>query len=325
MFKKGYTPWNKGLTKETDDRVAKNAESIKQSADKMNKTRIKTCLERYGVDNVSKVDSVREKIHLSHSSDEWKEQVRNIKLQRYGSETYNNMEKNRYTKLERYGNANYNNRQKAKETCLVRYGVDHHNKYKLISKKISATRIKCNSQRKAFETILEKYGSLSEYYKLVQAKIYKTRKLNGTFSNYKSKAEIELEHKLVSVFGEDNIIYQYRSEEYPFKCDFYVSSLDLYIEFNGMWTHGPHPYNHADPNDVALRMELINKKTDWDNCFVYTWTDLDVRKYNIGIFNDLNLWLIYPNGKGEDIVYTHSKGCGESYSRIICSDIMQMF
>lgn len=28
-------------------------------------------------------------------------------------------------------------------------------------------------------------------------------------------------------------IYQYKEKRYPFKCDFYIPSKDLFIEYNG--------------------------------------------------------------------------------------------
>ena len=37
--------------------------------------------------------------------------------------------------------------------------------------------------------------------------------------------------------------YNYKSELYPFNCDFYIKSLDLYIEIQGSWTHGDHPFD----------------------------------------------------------------------------------
>ena len=38
--------------------------------------------------------------------------------------------------------------------------------------------------------------------------------------------------------GNEDIIRQYKSDLYPFACDFYIPSLDLYIECNYHWTHG---------------------------------------------------------------------------------------
>ena len=42
------------------------------------------------------------------------------------------------------------------------------------------------------------------------------------------------------------------SDLYPFKCDFYIIDYDLYIEIQGTWMHGKHPYNKNNENDALL-------------------------------------------------------------------------
>ena len=64
----------------------------------------------------------------------------------------------------------------------------------------------------------------------------KTRKLNGTFKT--SKQEDKVYEILCEKFTKDDIVRQYKSNKYPFSCDFYIKSLDLYIECNFSWTHG---------------------------------------------------------------------------------------
>ena len=54
---------------------------------------------------------------------------------------------------------------------------------------------------------------------------------------------------LISVCGEDDIIRQYNSERYPFSCDFYIKSLDVFIEYQGFWSHNVHPYNPDSEED----------------------------------------------------------------------------
>jgi len=50
------------------------------------------------------------------------------KLERYGDENYNNMDKCRKTKLQNHGDENYNNIDKMKNTCLEKYDVDNFSK-----------------------------------------------------------------------------------------------------------------------------------------------------------------------------------------------------
>ena len=81
------------------------------------------------------------------------------------------------------------------------------------------------------KTCMEKYGVKSTFQlKSVQEQIYKTKQHNKTYS--KSKQEDETYFKLISLFRISDIIRQYKSDVYPFACDFYIKSLDLYIECN---------------------------------------------------------------------------------------------
>ena len=78
---------------------------------------------------------------------------------------------------------------------------------------------------------------------------------------------------------------------YPFNCDFYIPSLNLYIEYNGSHYHHYHPFDINDDNDInelnRLKEKAENsnahkngKKSQYDN-IIYTWTILDLKKRNI--------------------------------------------
>ena len=84
-----------------------------------------------------------------------------------------------------------------------------------------------------------------------------------------------------------DIIRQYRSELYPFSCDFYIPTEDLYIECNYTWTHGGKPYEGTKEDNIKLN-KWKEKNTKFYNNAIYTWTDLDVRKRNIVKQNNLN-------------------------------------
>ena len=66
--------------------------------------------------------------------------------------------------------------------------------------------------------------------KELQEKTNKTKKLNHSFNS--SKIETIYKNKLIEKFGIEDVIYQYMDERYPFNCDFYIKSLDLFIEIN---------------------------------------------------------------------------------------------
>ena len=64
---------------------------------------------------------------------------------------------------------------------------------------------------------------------------HETMKRNGTYGK-KTKPEAKLETFLQSTFGIDNVIYQKFIHRWP--IDFYVKSVDAYIQFDGVYWHG---------------------------------------------------------------------------------------
>ena len=87
-----------------------------------------------------------------------------------------------------------------------------------------------------------------EYFINWRKDVSKTMKENGTYG--KSKEEDEYYETLCSTYGIDNVIRQYSDPRYPFNCDFYIISEDLFIELNRHWTHGRHQFNPNDENDI---------------------------------------------------------------------------
>ena len=128
----------------------------------------------------------------------------------------------------------------------------------------------------------------------VLAKQWKTKKIRGTFGGPHSQQENRIYEVLCEKYGKDNVERQYKSELYPFACDFYILSEDLYIEYNGLWTHGHTPYIGSKENDVKL--EKWKQKaviSDYYKSAIETWTISDVKKRNTAKENNLNyieLW-----------------------------------
>lgn len=283
VYKRSTPPWNKGLTKETDDRI-KNAEETKKQ----------TNLKKYGVENVFQSKEVLDKLSDDRHSGELARRSQATKEVRYGDKNYNNMEKNKDTKLKRYGNGNYNNPDKNKETRVSHTGAYWSDDQRSDLGKI---RILKDSSAKAVKTIISKYGSVEDYYKMITKKIYDTKRKNGTLSNFETKPEKEMYKDLCDKYGEDDVVKQYYDEaRYPFKCDFYIKSEDKFIELHKFFTHGPHPFNADDPDDIALLNKLkedANNGNKWAKNIIYTWTNLDVRKLETAKKNHLNFEAIY--------------------------------
>lgn len=157
-------------------------------------------------------------------------------------------------------------------------------------------RVKKNAEHTS-ETNLKKAQEIKqsdpEYFIKWRSNINDVMRVNNTFNT--SKPEEEYYEKLKSEYGEDNVIRYYSDERYPFVCDFYIPSEDLFIEYNGSWTHGGHPFNELDLDDISKLeyWEERSKDSKYYKNAIYTWTDLDVRKQKIAKENNLNYKVIY--------------------------------
>ena len=224
------------------------------------------------------------------------------------------IEKHNKSCLEKYGSVN--NTKKQQQTCLTKYGSNTVLKVDSVKEKIKETNIKKygveypaqNSfiKEKTKQTCLKRYGvnstlnlekcRLNNNTKESKYKEYLTKEKNNSFK--KSEKE-EICYKLLKEKYPD-IIRQYRSEIYPFNCDFYIPNLNLYIEYQGSDLHGFHPFDETNKNDILRLNDLQERskklkeqdkrvKNRYDYS-IYTWTDLDIRKRNIAKQNNLN-WL----------------------------------
>ena len=244
----------------------------------------------------------------ANNSNETKEKFKNTMIEKFGSyEKYIEYHKKQYK--ERTKDKPIININKAKQTCLEKYGVDNYTKteeYKIKSKQTKLQKYgneKFTNIEKHKKTCLEKYGvdniSKTEEYKQkiklqqkeIQEKIYNTKKQNNTFNS--SKIEIQFEDYL----KENNIKYitQYKSELYPFNCDFYLPDKDFYIEINAHWTHGGRPFDSTNNEDLLLLEQWKLKNTKFYDNAIETWTVRDVLKRETAKKNNLNYLEVFSN------------------------------
>lgn len=194
------------------------------------------------------------------------EKIKNTNKEKFGNECYFKTEdyKNKLTKFLKENNIINvfqleSVKNKIKETTMKTLGVPHSMQNK-------------NIVNKAFET----------------------KKQKGCFK--KSKEEDIVYNKLKEKF---NLIErQYRSELYPFHCDFYIPELDLYIEYQGYWTHGwylnkPYgPFNALKDEHCKLLskwQEKAKNHKSYANA-INVWTVSDPLKRQTAKDNGLN-WL----------------------------------
>lgn len=88
-------------------------------------------------------------------------------------------------------------------------------------------------------------------------------------------------------------MYQYKDSRYPYSCDFYIKSKDLFIELNLHWTHGGHPFDKNNPEDLVKLNAWKEKENKYYNNAIHTWTELDVNKKMCAEEHKLNYITIY--------------------------------
>jgi hypothetical protein len=106
----------------------------------------------------------------------------------------------------------------------------------------------------------------------------------------KSQSEDSFYSKLLIYYDKDDIVRGYIDKErYPFNCDFYIKSKDLFIEYQGHQTHGTKPYNELDL-DCLYEVEELERH----GFSTLTYTKRDPDKLRKAQENKINLLLIYP-------------------------------
>lgn len=119
-------------------------------------------------------------------------------------------------------------------------------------------------------------------------KANQTRIANGTTKQ--SKSEDEFYHKLLVLgFSKDDIIHHYMDDKYPFNCDFYIKSKDLYIEYQGHYSHGFEPFDENNDEHLQYLVKMQDSGKDMS-----TWFKRDVYKLEIAKRNKIKLLLVYP-------------------------------
>ncbi len=244
----------------------------KKNKDAVNEKVKKTNLERYGVENVFQSEYVKDKIRNSLKEKYGVEHpLQNPELLKKSQDTYK-----RHCELDSEFEISVKN--KIKNTNKEKYGGTGFGSKTLKEKTVGE--------------IYKKYGVVNySATKEFKNKLYTAKTQNHTFNT--SKIEEEFTRWLDS----NNILYkrQYRSKEYPFACDFYFPDKDLYFEINASWTHGEHPFDCANQDDINKMLLWKSKNTKYYDNALTVWTDTDIRKKQTAEENHLNWVAVYSN------------------------------
>lgn len=245
---------------------------------------IKHCITTYTKNYIDNEDNRKE---LS-------ERTRNTCLERYngiGLASQELTKKYNETMLLKYGHTNPSQvkeiQEKTKQTNIEKYGAENVYASETIKEKIKETNLQRYNETswtksKEGREFLKIFTNSKEY----KDKQYNTKKKNNSFNT--SKIENKLELLLREMFPD--LETQYKSELYPFHCDFYIPSLDLYIEYNGIWTHGRCFYdeNNEEDRNILEKWKQLSEHSRYYQNAVETWTVRDIKKLNAALENNLN-------------------------------------
>ena len=182
------------------------------------------------------------------------------------------------------------------DTLQEKYGITHPVENDLFRDKIHAT-------------VRERYGTdWPMQNEDVKMRVLMTKRERGTF--HTSSSEELLYNILCDIFGQDDVLRQYCSDEYPYACDFYIKSRRLYIELNGSWTHGRHWFSD-DETDVDVLSMWHEKCTEYYDNAIHVWTKKDVEKRNKAKSNNLN-YLVFWDSSLLDVYLWQACGCPDA-------------
>lgn len=191
------------------------------------------------------------------------------------------------TLLERCGVENVSQipevKTKKEKTMLCKYGVRNTFQLPTVREKIRSKEIVETQKETRKKSLLKKYG------------VENTFQLRDSVLKIYDKTKSESEKLFEEYLSEHGIEYipQYKSELYPYFCDFYIPKIDTYIELNLHWTHGEHPFDCNNAKDVTKADKWLNSDSEFSNKAYYIWTIRDVEKYNTAMKNNLNYIRVY--------------------------------
>ena len=209
-------------------------------------------------------------------------------------------------------NKNITKIENRKQTLLQKYGTTNVHSVKEI-------------HEKAKQTSIEHYGTPYPMQNPEYAeKHWDTVIKNNPDGHWTSKPEKQLKTFLMSLYPD--LKWQYRDELYRYKqpnnnhrflCDFYIPSKDLFIEYQGYYTHHTHPFDPNNQEDIEYLKTLEEKRKNkdlrnqqqnirttyngWD-MYIKTWTVNDPLKRKVAKDNKLNLLEIWPTWSNEKII-----------------------
>ena len=256
--------------------------------------------------SVSKIMTELKKHNFHKNKSKHVDNIKKSKKEHFGDENYNNRESSKETCLKKYGVDNpFKDIDKIKNSYIEKFGVDHPMKNKDVCDKVVSKKDYSKEALKRKQTVIAKYGDEKQFnsnksqaawnakHNRILEKTYITKKKNNSF-NSSSVEELAYDY-LCGVFDKSDIFREYSDNRYPYRCDFYIKSKDIFIELNLHWSHGNHLFDSKNKKDLETLKEWKEKSisSEFYKNAIETWTIRDVNKNNCAVSNKLNYLAIY--------------------------------
>jgi len=211
-------------------------DNISQSDIIKNKKK-ETTFKNYGVDNISQSEGIKNVkcetmmknygVEYVFQSDKLQDNIKKTKLKKYGDKNYTNREKSKETCLEKYGVENPSQSEEIKnkkiETCLKNYGVEYSSQCDEIKDKMK-------------KTCLEKYGveysiQNDDVYNKKISSGYNVKKFKNMF--YQGTYELDFLEKYynrITISKIKSIKYDFDNNTKKYYPDFFIPKLNLIVE-----------------------------------------------------------------------------------------------
>ena len=284
----------------------------------------KTKLSNIDENGLNSYDRVNNKLKLLNrekynsdwfmGTDKFIQMSEKTKLEKYGDAHYVNIDRCVRTRKNDIDENGKNSYERAvdvyKKTNLNKYGVKFYTQTQECKKRVKQTWKNKNKNEleeinnKHIKTFNIKYGKdwfvqtkernnlykNKDYVRKTMLKQYKTKHINNSF--HTSKPEELLFDLLKSKFP-DTIHHYTDDSRYPFECDFYIPSEDLFIELNFHWTHGLEPFDKNNPRHQERLNLFKSKNTKFYKTAINVWTKRDILKLQTFKNNNLNYKIFY--------------------------------
>ena len=238
--------------------------------------------------------------------------------------------------------------EKMSKTAMERYGVDWAGKSPIVQARRRETMLRLYGAEYAAQvpmfrdkitaTMIERYGvgfpmqssemsariraTMKRLYGVEYAiqspvfmrKMWASKLANGHAGH--SRVEDALHERLVRLFGADDVCREYDGDfRYPYHCDFYIKSRDLFIELNAFGSHGSHWFG-SWWLDAFLLEQAQAAGTSVCAYNDRTWTQSDVKKRETARKNKLN-YIVFWGDLGQDVDLWFALDCpdGQDWER----------